>query len=102
MNFIETAIEGVFIIEPRIFADERGYFFESYSRAAFEAAGLRVVPIRVMHGKLPILGYRIGNMAYLTDVKYLPETEYAKLEGLELLILTALRQKPHPTHESLD
>ena len=40
MNFIETAIEGVYIIEPRIFADERGYFFESYSRAAFEAAGL--------------------------------------------------------------
>ena len=40
MNFIETAIEGVFIIEPRIFADERGYFFESYRRAAFEAAGL--------------------------------------------------------------
>ena len=40
MNFIETAIEGMYIIEPRIFADERGYFFESYSRAAFEAAGL--------------------------------------------------------------
>ena len=40
MNFIETAIEGVFIIEPRIFTDERGYFFESYSKAAFEAAGL--------------------------------------------------------------
>ena len=71
-------------------------------REPFEAAGLRVVPIRVMHGKLPILGYRIGNMAYLTDVKYLPETEYAKLEGLDLLVLTALRQKPHPTHESLD
>ena len=49
-----------------------------------------------------ILGYRIGNMAYLTDVKYLPETEYTKLEGLDLLVLTALRQKPHPTHESLD
>ena len=58
-------------------------------REPFEAAGLRVVPIRVMHGKLPILGYRIGNMAYLTDVKYLPETEYAKLEGLDLLVLTA-------------
>ena len=70
-------------------------------REPFEAAGLRVVPIRVMHGKLPILGYRIGNMAYLTDVKYLPETEYAKLEGLDLLVLTALRQTPHPTHESL-
>ena len=40
MNFIKTTIEGVFIIEPRVFTDARGYFFESYSRAAFEAAGL--------------------------------------------------------------
>ncbi|WP_294446503.1 dTDP-4-dehydrorhamnose 3,5-epimerase family protein, partial [uncultured Mailhella sp.] len=40
MNFIKTAIEGVFIIEPRIFTDERGYFFESYSKSAFEKAGL--------------------------------------------------------------
>ena len=40
MNFIKTALEGVFIIEPRVFTDARGYFFESYSRAAFEAAGL--------------------------------------------------------------
>ena len=40
MNFIETALGGVFIIEPRVFTDERGYFFESYSKAAFEAAGL--------------------------------------------------------------
>ena len=41
-------------------------------------------------------------MAYLTDVKFLPEEEYAKLEGLDLLILTALRQGTHPTHESLE
>lgn len=41
MNFIETALEGVFIIEPRVFTDARGYFFESYSKAAFEAFGLR-------------------------------------------------------------
>ena len=51
---------------------------------------------------LPIFGYRIGNMAYLTDVKYLPEEEYAKLEGLDVLILTALRRGAHPTHESLE
>ncbi|MBQ4163055.1 MAG: MBL fold metallo-hydrolase [Parabacteroides sp.] len=72
------------------------------STEPFVAAGIPVIPIRVMHGKLPILGYRIGNMAYLTDVKYLPEEEYAKLEGLELLILTALRTGSHPTHQSLD
>ena len=40
MNFIKTALEGVFIIEPRVFTDNRGYFFESYNKAAFEAAGL--------------------------------------------------------------
>ncbi|MDO4755067.1 MAG: MBL fold metallo-hydrolase [Parabacteroides sp.] len=72
------------------------------SVAPFEAVGVSVIPIRVMHGQLPILGYRIGNMAYLTDVKYLPEEEFAKLEGLDLLILTALRKEPHQTHLSLD
>ncbi len=41
MNFIETDIEGVFIVEPRVFPDARGHFFESWNRAAFEAAGLR-------------------------------------------------------------
>lgn len=68
----------------------------------FVAAGLPVVPVRVMHGCLPILGYRIGNMAYLTDLKSLPEEEFAKLQGLDVLILTALRKGEHPTHESLD
>ncbi len=68
---------------------------------AFEAAGVRIIPIRVMHAKLPIYGYRIGNMAYLTDVKSIPEEEYAKLEGLDVLVLDALRYEPHPSHESL-
>ena len=68
----------------------------------FVAAGLPIVPVRVMHGCLPILGYRIGNMAYLTDLKSLPEEEFAKLQGLDVLILTALRKGEHPAHESLD
>lgn len=67
----------------------------------FVAAGVRIIPIRVMHGKLPIVGFRIGNMAYLTDLKSLPEEEYAKLEGLDLLIIDALREKEHLSHESL-
>lgn len=68
----------------------------------FVAAGLSVVPVRVMHGRLPIMGYRIGNMAYLTDLKSLPEEEFAKLQGLDVLILTALRKGEHPAHESLE
>lgn len=69
--------------------------------APFRAAGISIIPIRVIHGKLPILGYRIGNVAYLTDVKELPESEYAKLEGLDVLIIAALRKEEHITHQSL-
>jgi phosphoribosyl 1,2-cyclic phosphate phosphodiesterase len=69
----------------------------------FEAAGIRIVPVRIWHSPhLPILGYRIGNMAYLTDVKYIPEEEMHKLEGLDLLVIDALRKKPHPTHQTVD
>ncbi|GHV49118.1 hydrolase [Bacteroidia bacterium] len=70
--------------------------------SSFLAAGLEVTPVRVMHGCLPILGFRIGDMAYLTDVKSIPETEYSKLEGLQALVIDALRKREHPTHESLD
>lgn len=68
----------------------------------FRAAGMLVTPIRLMHAKLPILGYRIGNMAYLTDLKYIPEEEFGKLEGLEVLVIDALRKKEHPSHENLE
>lgn len=68
----------------------------------FTAAGVTVIPIRVVHAKLPILGFRIGKMAYLTDLKSLPYEEYAKLENLDVLIIDALRKGEHPSHASLD
>lgn len=67
----------------------------------FEAAGIRVIPIRVMHASLPILGFRIGDLVYMTDIKSLPETEFPKLAGTRLLVLDALREQPHLSHESL-
>ncbi len=68
----------------------------------FMAAGIPVIPIRLMHANLPILGFRIGNLAYLTDLKYIPEEEFAKLEGLDVLVIEALRVGFHYTHESLE
>ncbi|NDV56649.1 MBL fold metallo-hydrolase [Bacteroides sp. 519] len=62
----------------------------------------KIVPIRVIHGKLPILGYRINNMAYITDMLTMPEESYQYLEGLDLLILNALRIEPHMSHQTLD
>ncbi len=64
--------------------------------------GIDIVPIRVFHGKLLIFGYRIGKMAYLTDVLSIPEQEYAKLKNLNVLIINALRMKPHLSHQTLD
>ena len=68
----------------------------------FEVEGLRIVPVPVLHGKLPILGFRIDGVAYLTDVSEIPESSYPLLEGLEVLILDALRPRPHPTHLTVE
>lgn len=66
----------------------------------FQVQGLDVLPIRVMHGKLPILGFRIGQMAYITDLKTLPDESVEPLRNLDLLIINALRFEPHNTHQS--
>ncbi len=59
-------------------------------------------PIPVLHGQLPITGYRFGNAAYITDVSEIPEASFELLEGLDVLILSALRHRPHPSHATLD
>jgi phosphoribosyl 1,2-cyclic phosphate phosphodiesterase len=68
----------------------------------FEILGAPVTPIRLEHGKFRVLGFRFGNIAYCTDTNRIPPESWPLLEGLDLLILDALRKKPHPTHFSLD
>jgi phosphoribosyl 1,2-cyclic phosphate phosphodiesterase len=68
----------------------------------FDVLGLKFQPIRLMHGRLPILGFRFANVAFCTDVSRIPEESWPLLEGLDVLILGALRYKPHPTHFSVD
>ena len=62
---------------------------------------LQVVPIRVYHDKLPILGYRIGNFAYITDASLIPDEEYEKLKNLNIFIVNTVRKEKHPAHFSL-
>ncbi len=69
---------------------------------ALEFSGLLVQPVPVMHGNLPIYGYRFNDAAYLTDLKSLPESSLSLLGNLELLILDCLRMEPHPTHLNLE
>ena len=68
----------------------------------FEAAGVEVIPLAVMHGHLPILGFRIGNLAYITDATELPEETLHLIKGVDVLIINALRLTPNPTHMNLD
>ena len=68
----------------------------------FDAAGIQVQPIGVRHGSLPILGYRVADFAYLTDVSEIPNAALAQLRSLDLLVLGALRGRLHPTHLSID
>lgn len=64
--------------------------------------GVDVQPIPINHGTLPILGYRVGSVAYLTDVKTIPDESREYLKDLDVLVLTALRRFNHPAHMTLD
>lgn len=64
---------------------------------------VEIIPIEVMHGKLPILGYRIGKLAYITDMKTIEEQAIPYLEGVETLVVNALRfERPHHSHQLVD
>jgi phosphoribosyl 1,2-cyclic phosphate phosphodiesterase len=63
--------------------------------------GQAVRPIRLLHGKLPVLGFRLNDVAYCTDVSEIPEESWPLLEGLDTLVIDALRDSPHPTHFSV-
>jgi len=68
----------------------------------FPVLGLRVTPLPAFHGELPILGFRLGDMAYLTDASEVPESTVKKMKGVRTLVLNALRYKPHPTHLTVE
>ncbi|HEY6490081.1 MAG: MBL fold metallo-hydrolase [Terracidiphilus sp.] len=64
--------------------------------------GVEILPIPVRHGQIGIVGFRFGRVAYLTDVSTIPEESFALMEGLDTVVLSALRHKPHPSHATLE
>ncbi len=105
-----------FYAHERVFAslhDRFGYIFETKDKypgaptiteininkdTSFTLHGKEIIPIEVLHATLPVMGFRIDNLAYLTDVKTISEEEMQKLEGLDVLIISALREEPHYSH----
>jgi phosphoribosyl 1,2-cyclic phosphate phosphodiesterase len=70
--------------------------------APFAVLGERLLPIPLRHGAYDVLGFRIDDVAYCTDVSHIPDESWPRLEGLRVLVLDALRLKPHPAHFGLD
>jgi phosphoribosyl 1,2-cyclic phosphate phosphodiesterase len=76
--------------------------FQPIGLEPFEVLGASVQPIRLRHGpRFDVLGFRIGNVAYCTDVNQIPDQSLAQLQGLDVLVLDALRHREHVTHFSL-
>lgn len=70
--------------------------------SAFMIRGVKIQPVTVLHGKLPIVGFRIGDFAYVTDAKFIPEEEMDKLRNLDVLVLNGLRFKDHFAHFTVE
>jgi phosphoribosyl 1,2-cyclic phosphate phosphodiesterase len=76
--------------------------FHGITIEPFEVLGARVIPIRLQHGpRFEVLGFRVGNVAYCTDTNYIPPESWPLLNDLDVLIIDALRRRPHATHLSL-
>lgn len=114
-NYVQHSKMDVYLNAEARFAIERDYhyIFEPHQYpglpeadlhtvdAPFTAAGVEVVPVKAMHKDLPVLGYRIGAMAYITDANYMAPAEIAKLKGVKVLVINALRREKHFSHYSL-
>ncbi len=67
----------------------------------FTLGGVEIVPVPLLHGVLPVLGFRVGEFAYLTDCNHIPEASWPLLDGVRTVIVDALRHRPHSTHFSV-
>ena len=84
------------------YASAKPHLVERVIEGEFELFGRRVVPIPLLHGKMPVLGFRFGRFAYCTDCSAIPTESMDRLTGLDVLVLDALRVRPHPTHFNLE
>jgi phosphoribosyl 1,2-cyclic phosphate phosphodiesterase len=69
---------------------------------SFQLQGVEILPLNILHGDLPILGYRIGGLCYITDAKSIPEKSFSRIQNCQVLVVNALRHRHHNTHFNLE
>jgi len=72
------------------------------SETDFAFNGIRIIPLPVMHLRMPVLGFRIGDFSYITDANFIPEATFEKLKGTKVLVLNALQKESHVSHFTLE
>ncbi len=102
LDTLQYRFEYVFATKDRYPGAPKVQINEVKESQSFTLNNLEVIPIKAHHGSLPIFGYRFGQLAYLTDVKTIPEAEMQKLQDLELLVINALRYEQHQSHLTVD
>jgi phosphoribosyl 1,2-cyclic phosphate phosphodiesterase len=101
------ARKGMLEMLPYCFAEHRYpgvpaiQLHEIHPHLPFKIGDFDIMPFQVMHHDLPILGYRIGSLAYITDMKTIAEEEIPYIQGCDTLVVNALREKPHHSHQTL-
>ena len=98
---IRKAFDYAFAAAPPAGGGVPRLAFERIGTTPFDLLGATVVPLRLRHGPLDVLGFRFGNVAYCTDTSGIPDETWPLLEGLDVLVLDCLRPSRHPTHFSL-
>ena len=93
--------EFAYIFEPNPHIGLPKVSLQPITAGAFNVGSLTVQAISLMHNKLPVFGFRIGNFTYITDANYISEEEKSKIRGAKCLVINALRQHPHPSHFTL-
>lgn len=116
-NYLQKAAIDVYLEDAVMKAIKRDYFymFEDFKypgipeadfhiieNKEFNIGDVHIIPIRVHHYNMPVLGFRIGNFTYITDANNISETEIEKIKGTEILVINALRRETHISHFSLE
>jgi phosphoribosyl 1,2-cyclic phosphate phosphodiesterase len=102
------ARRGMLEMLPYCFAEHRYpgvpaiQLHEIHKHEAFDIGDFHIMPIEVMHHDLPILGFRIGNLSYITDMKTIMDEEIPYIKGVDTLVVNALRPQPHHSHQTVD
>jgi phosphoribosyl 1,2-cyclic phosphate phosphodiesterase len=97
----QLKVEYAYAFEKDAYPGIPRLILNTIDKNPFAINGVPIIPLPVMHLKMPVLGFRFGNFSYITDANFIPEETFERLVGTEILVLNALQTEPHISHFNL-